>query len=228
MKILVTNDDGIGADGLAVLAKAAAQFGEVYTVAPIGAKSGCSHQVTSHDPVRMEEHGLCRWAIGGFPADCVRVALQHLNIKPDWVFSGVNHGGNLGVDVYLSGTVAAVREGAIYGIPGIGFSHYRKKDRDFDWDCVARNLPKVIEHVFAKHREVGDFWNVNFPHLTEEEGQPPLVDCRLDTAPMAFQWRHQDMTLEYLSEYHARPRTPGGDVATCFGGGIAIAKLRLV
>ena len=227
MNILITNDDGIAADGLAVLASAAKPFGDVYCVAPIGAKSGCSHQVTAHDSVRIEEHGHHRWAIGGFPADCVRVAIQHLKIKPDWVFSGVNHGGNLGVDVYLSGTVAAVREGAIYGIPGIGFSHYRKKNRDFDWDCVFRNLPEVIRHVFAKPREVGDFWNVNFPHLIADEANPPLVDCRLDTAPMAFQWRHQDMNLEYLSDYHERPCTPGGDVAACFGGQIAVARLRL-
>jgi 5'-nucleotidase len=227
MKILLTNDDGIDAVGLSVLAEAAKKYGDIYWMAPIGAQSGCSHQVTAHAPLRVEHFGPNRFAVNGFPADCVRVALRHLRIQPDWIFSGVNHGGNLGVDVFLSGTMAAVREGAIYGIPGIGFSHYRAKNRDFDWDRVARMLPRAIEAIFELPREKKEYWSVNFPHLSAEIADPDVDFCQLDTTPMAFDWVKNGDQIDYLSHYQERLRTNGSDVQACFNGKIAITKLLL-
>src|SRR6187401_227730 len=111
MKFLLTNDDGIDAPGLEALISAARTLGEPVVVAPAGPQSGVSHAVTWHGGVRIESRGDERYAIHGTPADCTRLGL--LRVVPDatWVLSGINHGANLGADVYYSGTVAAVREG---------------------------------------------------------------------------------------------------------------------
>jgi 5'-nucleotidase len=125
IKFLITNDDGIEAPGIRALVKAASQLGEVIVVAPEEAHSGCGHQVTAYEPISVREHSLSWWAIGGTPADCTRVGIREIAADCDWVLAGVNAGANLGVDVFMSGTVAAVREGALRGRPGIAFSHYR-------------------------------------------------------------------------------------------------------
>src|SRR6516162_8079498 len=108
MKFLLTNDDGIDAEGLAALAEAAAPLGTIVCVAPDSHHSGCGHRVTTDRPLRVRPLGDNRWSLDGTPADCVRVALAHVAPDVDWVLSGVNHGSNLGVDVFHSGTVAAV------------------------------------------------------------------------------------------------------------------------
>src|SRR5688572_17400184 len=133
MKFLVTNDDGIDAPGLKALAEAAAQLGEAVVVAPTETLSGCSHRVTTSQPIRVIPRPLSAYAVEGTPADCVRVAL-HL-VAPDvaWVLSGINAGGNLGADVWHSGTVAAVREAVLHGFPGIAVSQYRKRGMEVDW-----------------------------------------------------------------------------------------------
>src|SRR5438034_3567954 len=118
MKFLITNDDGIAAPGIQALWDAAARIGEPVMVAPAEAVSGCSHRVTTDGPIRIRLQELARFAIDGTPADCVRVGLHRLVPDAKWVLSGINAGGNLGHDVYLSGTVAAVREAVLHGWPG--------------------------------------------------------------------------------------------------------------
>src|SRR5438876_12248711 len=138
MKLLLTNDDGIDAEGLAALADAAAPLGTILCVAPESHHSGCGHRVTTDRPLRLCRLGESRWSLDGTPADCVRVALAHVAADVDWVLSAVNHGGNLGVDVFHSGTVAAVREAALHGKPGIALSHYRRRGTEVpDWARVA-------------------------------------------------------------------------------------------
>lgn len=110
MKLLLTNDDGIDADGLHALLTAVRGLGEPVVVAPAGPQSGVSHAVTTDGPVRVEPRGDGRFAVRGTPADCVRVVLHRLCPDAGLVLSGINHGGNLGADVYYSGTVVAVRE----------------------------------------------------------------------------------------------------------------------
>ena len=119
MRFLLTNDDGIDAPGLQALYDAASQLGEVTVAAPTLVHSGCGHRVTTDAPFAVEEMGTGRFAVAGTPADCVRVALHDLAPRVDWVLSGVNAGGNLGADVYHSGTVAAVREAVLHGVPGV-------------------------------------------------------------------------------------------------------------
>src|SRR5438046_2980116 len=109
MKLLLSNDDGIDAPGLAALLDAARDFGEPVVVAPASPQSGTSHTVTWERGVRLEPRGANRFAIHGTPADCARLGLLRLAPDAKWVLSGINDGGNLGADVYYSGTVAAVR-----------------------------------------------------------------------------------------------------------------------
>src|SRR4051794_1097407 len=108
--LLLTNDDGIEAPGLAALYAAAEGPGARWVVAPTGHYSGCGHVVTTHAPVTIVRQGRDRFGVDGTPADCVRMALHHLEPGLSWVLSGINAGGNLGTDTHHSGTVAAVRE----------------------------------------------------------------------------------------------------------------------
>jgi 5'-nucleotidase len=134
MKLLLTNDDGIEAPGLQALFEVARQIGEPIVVAPEQSLSGCSHQVTTDQPIRVRQVSPCRFAVRGTPADCVRVGLQLFVPDAAWVLSGINAGGNLGADVYHSGTVAAARESVLHGWPAIALSHYRKRGLSLDWD----------------------------------------------------------------------------------------------
>ena len=110
MKLIVTNDDGIDAEGLQTLVHLASRWGEVVVVAPAEPQSGIGHQLTTDRPIRVDKLTEERYRVWGTPADCSRLALNCLASDGDWVLSGINHGGNLGVDVYESGTVAAARE----------------------------------------------------------------------------------------------------------------------
>src|SRR5262245_7937110 len=134
MKLLLSNDDGIGAPGLEALLQAARTIGDPVVVAPAGPQSGVSHAVTAHGPLRIEPRGNDRFAVHGTPADCARIGLLKLVPDAAWVLSGINHGGNLGADVYYSGTVAAVREAVLHGWPGVAVSQYRHEKREFDWE----------------------------------------------------------------------------------------------
>ena len=129
MKLIVTNDDGIEAEGLQTLVGLVSRWGEVVVVAPAEPQSGIGHQLTTDRPIRVDELAEDRYRIWGTPADCSRLALNCLASDGDWVLSGINHGGNLGVDVYESGTVAAAREATIHGCKAIALSHYTVKGR---------------------------------------------------------------------------------------------------
>ena len=123
MNILVTNDDGILAPGLALLADVCREVGNVTVVAPDREQSGTSHSLTLHRPLRPARRPDGAWQIDGTPTDCVMLAIQALMPeRPDFVFSGVNHGPNMGEDVLYSGTVAAAMEAVTLGVPGIGIS----------------------------------------------------------------------------------------------------------
>src|SRR4051812_36875988 len=153
MKFLITNDDGIEAAGLAALVTAASPLGDPVVVAPAGPQSGVSHAVTWREGVRIEERGDNRFAIHGTPADCTRLGL--LRVVPDakWVLSGINHGSNLGADMYYSGTVAAVREAVLHGWPGIAVSHYYKAGEDYDWRRAARWVTPILKELLGTPNE---------------------------------------------------------------------------
>ncbi|MBW3625608.1 MAG: 5'/3'-nucleotidase SurE [Armatimonadetes bacterium] len=227
MKLLLTNDDGYGAPGLEALWAAAEGLGERIIVAPSLHLSGCSHQVTTHRPLRVVRHGENRYAVDGTPADCVRVALHRLVPDADWVLSGINQGGNLGADVYISGTVAAVREGVLHGWPGIAVSHYHRKGREFRWSEAADWVRPLLAEKLAQPLPAGAFWNINLPHLDAGSPPPEAVDCPLDPAPLPLSYRGEEDALHYDGDYHLRHHGEGTDVDICFGGRIAVTKIKL-
>ena len=227
MKLLITNDDGIDAAGIEALHSAARQIGEPIMVAPFEPLSGCSHRVTTDEPIRIERRAPGRFAISGTPADCVRVGLHRLVPDAAWILSGINHGGNLGADVHHSGTVAAVREGVLHGWPGIAVSQYRKKGMTVDWERAALWTAKVLADLSARSWEAGTFWNVNLPHLRPDEPDPKVVFCRLDPTPLPLSFAGDDNQVHYDGEYHNRKRQSEADVEVCFSGDIAVTQIRL-
>ncbi len=164
MNILVTNDDGIGAKGIAYLVAAAQKFGTVYVVAPKTQQSAVSQGLTIHEPIAIAEEagvfeGVKAWSVSAKPADCIKVAMEFLKLPIDLVLSGVNDGPNLGTDILYSGTVAACSEACVFRLPSIAFS------TDFGkFEIVQAELEKTLGYVLAqKLPDPGVVVNVNFP-----------------------------------------------------------------
>ena len=227
MRLLLTNDDGIDAPGLRALHRAAAPLGEPWVIAPSDAHSGCSHRVTTDEGLLVEKRAPGWVAVTGTPADCVRVALHGVAPGVDWVLAGINAGGNLGADVWHSGTVAAVREAALHGLPGVALSHYRRKGFDFDWERAARWVGPLLRDLLARECQPGCFWNVNLPHLEPAALDPEVVFCPLDREPLPLRFHEEEGRLRYSGDYHARKRMAGADVDVCFSGKIAVTRLSL-
>jgi 5'-nucleotidase len=228
MNLLLTNDDGIDAPGIRALLEAARPLGEPIVVAPAEPQSGCSHLVTWQAGVRIEPRGGGQFAVHGTPADCVRMALLRLAKETQWVLSGVNQGGNLGADVYYSGTVAAVREAVLHGWPGIAVSHYVNDALPLDWERVVPWVTRVLRDLMGRPVQPGAFFNVNLPHLPADALDPEVVFCGLDPHPLPLSYRHEEEGGHfYDGVYNTRERKPGADVDVCFGGRISVTEIRL-
>ncbi len=221
MRLVLTNDDGIDAPGIAALAGVLGEFGEVWIFAPATGASGCGH-AASEGSFRVFELSPRRYAVDAKPADCTRVALHRLKGEVDWVFSGINDGGNLGVDVYHSGTVAAVREAAFRGIPGFALSHYKDRTlQEKDWKRASAWARHVIAELMARPRPRVGYWNVNFPCPPESSNElPALVHCGLEESALPVDYLVEGNTYHYHGRYSLRPRVTGSDVHQCFGGKI--------
>lgn len=229
MRFLLTNDDGVDAPGLQALIEAVDAAGAAIVVAPSEAKSGCGHATTTDRPLRMRQLAADRYAVEGTPADCVRVALHRFGGDVDWVLAGINSGGNLGVDVYHSGTVGAVREAALRGIPAIAFSHYRNRTlTDQDWKRAADWTRMLLEDLLHRPAEWGVFWNINLPILAPEAARPEVVFCPLDPSPLPLSFDGDGEMLLYNGVYAKRPRIRGADVEACFGGKIAVTRVSVM
>jgi 5'-nucleotidase len=228
MHFLLTNDDGIDAAGLAALWVAAETLGKPLIVAPAVCHSGGGHRVTTHEPIRVLRRDESCYAIEGTPADCVRLALDRLAPAIDWVLAGINHGGNLGADLYMSGTAAAVREGVLHGKPGIAVSHYHRKGVDpLDWPRATRWLTPILHDLIGRPWVEGTFWNVNLPHLPADAFDPEVVDCPIDPSPLPVSYETQGDLVTYNANYHQRARRPGSDIDVCFSGRIAMSLVRV-
>lgn len=228
MNFLLTNDDGVDAAGLAALRAAVDTLGKTLVVAPAECHSGCGHQVTTHHPIRVTRRDDECYVIEGTPADCVRVALDRLALGTDWVLAGINHGGNLGADLYMSGTAAAVREGVLHGKPGIAVSHYHRKGIDpLDWPRATRWLAPIVGDLVERPRTAGTFWNINLPHLPASAADPEIVFCPIDPSPLPVSYAAQGEHLTYNANYHQRPRQSGSDIDQCFSGRIAVSLVRV-
>ena len=228
MRFLITNDDGVQAPGIAALAEAASRLGDVVVVAPEDQRSECGHSTTTRVPIRVVRLDTARFAIHGTPADCVRLALLSLDLGEfDYVLSGVNAGGNLGVDRFMSGTVAAAREATLLGKKAMAFSHYLIRDRDVDWSGVTNWTEEVLRQLLEKDLKSGHLWNVNFPHLSSYEQMPEVIDCAPSNLPLSVQFEEGPEGYTYNGRYSERPREEGSDVAECFGGKIALSELAI-
>ncbi len=226
MTLILTNDDGIDAPGIRSLLKAV-NGKKVIIAAPKDHLSGCSHQVTTTRPIHVQRRSDNEYAIAGTPADCTRIVITHICQDVKYVLSGINAGGNMGADVYISGTVAAVREAAFHGISGIAISHYRKGKRNVDWDVAARWTAGVLADLLNRPPEPGTYWNVNLPHLLPGDPDPEVVFCQPCTQPLPVNYRIEGDNFYYVGDYAQRDRTKGSDVDVCFSGKIAVTLLRL-
>ena len=225
MTIILTNDDGIDAPGIRALQQAVE--GENIIVAPNQQYSGCGHQVTTHRGMQLEKRTETEYALDGTPADCTRMAVTQIAPHTKLVLSGINAGGNLGTDVYISGTVAAVREAAIHGIPGIAISHWIKRPLIIDWDVATKWTIRVLKDLLARPLPPGSFWNVNLPHLEPNKPEPKIFLCQPSIDPLPVDYRQEGDTYYYQGKYGDRPRSPETDVDVCFGGNIAVTLIKL-
>lgn len=246
MRILLTNDDGIEAGGLVASLEVARQFGDPVVVAPDECHSAKSHSVTMIGSMSLERvadyHGAEAYVCSGTPADCVRVALRLLEVGPiDVVISGINPGANAGVDVYYSGTVAAAREAALLGVPGIAVSQLvRAKfqgDWSVDWEQTRPRAVQALSFLLTQPDRLPRLTNVNLPAPLEGEPERGVKVCPLsiETWPMEFALQsgpdggkpQPPFEFEYAGSYIERRSTGGTDFDFLKQNYITITPLRL-
>lgn len=206
LNILISNDDGIFALGVRTLANTLASAGhKVTVVCPDRERSATGHGLTLHQPIRAEkvnsvfDHNVNAWSCSGTPADCVKFALSAvLTRRPNLVFSGINHGPNLGTDVLYSGTVSAAMEGALEGIPSVAFS--LASFTTFEFQPAANFALKLISHLATAELAHSPLLSVNIPPVRETEITGVLVtrqglrryiekfEQRLDPRGKSYYW----------------------------------------
>jgi 5'-nucleotidase len=172
MNILLTNDDGIYADGLWALYETLVPRHVVTVVAPDRERSAVGHGITLHQPLRTAKitvnNGCLGYAVNGTPADCIKISLMEiLEIKPDMVISGINPGANIGININYSGTVAAAKEATLYKVPAISVSiqgHHISA-----YDDAALFTARLAENVYERGLPFGTFLNVNIPDIPKNQ-----------------------------------------------------------
>lgn len=205
MRILVTNDDGIHAEGLAVLERIAAQLSDdVWVVAPETDQSGVAHSLSLSNPLRQRQISEKRYAVAGTPTDCVIMAARSImvDLRPDLVLSGVNRGQNVAEDVTYSGTIAAAMEGTLLGIPSIAISQaYGPEGRHhIHWDCAEHHAPGIIRRLLEEGIPEGVLFNLNFPNVMPSEvaGVSVTVQGRRDQELVRLEPRHDGRGNPYF------------------------------
>jgi 5'-nucleotidase len=226
MRVVLTNDDGIDAPGIKALEMACRGWCDVTVVAPDRCHSSMSHHVNTAEAIGVTELSTERFQVTGSPADCARLALCSLVPDADWLIAGINRGGNLGVDFWYSGTIAAAREAALLGRRAMAISHYVARGRELDWEAAARRAERVIRDlVMEPVLADGEFWNVNMPHMEEGAAEPAVVYCPMDTSALPVAFRREPGGYRYCGDYQGRKRLAGHDVARCFGGAITVSRV---
>lgn len=234
-RILISNDDGVRAPGLAALAAALKAIGEVIVVAPSDVQSGKSHSVVTIDPVFREDltlpGGLRATGLNTTPATTMFIALANIvNPKPDLVVSGINRGYNLGYSVYRSGTVAGAREGAMHGIPSMAASMAEAGDPR-DWSAAAQQVLAVARHVKAHRLPANTFLNVNVP-ATPPGGykgyQVTSQAMMLGGKETFAEMKHPSGRTIYWSVYREGVNAPQGtDIWAVENGYVSVTPMRV-
>ena len=228
LTILVTNDDGVEAAGIAALAEALAPLGAVTVAAPDRGRSGASHGVTSDRPiaVRESERAGQRWiAIDALPATCVRLAVEELlAVKPDIVLSGINHGENLGTVTFYSATVGAAREAAFLGLPAVAVNLASSKTMDFAG--AAAVAADIVRALGRDGVPTGTFLNINFPPLPRGAWRGVRV-TRQDTRAPVDRFRREPgpdgLTLYLPGWEHLEAAGPGTDIWAVRNGYVSVS-----
>ena len=177
MRILLTNDDGIHAEGLAVLERIALTLSDdVWIVAPETDQSGLAHSLTLSEPLRLRKVSEKHFALRGTPTDCVIMGVKEVlgGKKPDLVLSGVNNGANMADDVTYSGTIAGAIEGTLQGIKSFAISqaaNYLDGERLIPWEIVENYAPDLLKKLIDVEMPDWTFMNLNFPNCRPEEVQ---------------------------------------------------------
>lgn len=236
MRILITNDDGIRAEGLVALAEVAREFGDVKVVAPDHERSACGHSMTMHEPLRVREvrwHGTTAHEVSGVPVDCVNVGLTVAWPDGcDLVLSGINHGPNLGFDVTYSGTVGGAMEGTINGVRSIAVSMARfVSEAPLHLETGQRWLRENWDWLTTADLPPGTLLNVNVPaiaypglqgHRLAQMGHrvyEDRVEQRQDPWGRPYFWQGGVVVMD--------PEQPGTDVNAVNEGFVAVTPVRL-
>ena len=245
MRILITNDDGINAPGLAVLAEIAEEIagpgGEVWTVAPAFEQSGVAHCISYSRPTMVAKLGHRRYAAEGSPADCVMAAISDVMVdaRPELVLSGVNRGNNAGENVMYSGTIGGAMEAALQDVPAVALSQYlgpETAELDDPFDAARQHGARVVRAIldhgdWSSEADFPLFYNVNFPPLpgSAVRGVRVTPQGRRGGSRFAMQPFDAPNGRRYLwisggpQNTHA---TPGSDVAANLDGYIAVTPMR--
>jgi len=238
LRILLTNDDGIHAEGLAALERIArALTDDVWISAPQSEQSGASRALTLAEPLRVRRLDERRFAVQGTPTDCVMLAIQHLipGARPDLVLSGVNRGLNAAEDVTMSGTVAGAIEGMAMGVPSIALSQmmtgYRRDDAA-DFATAEAFGAGLVARLVEIGWPDGVILNVNFPAVAADQVSRVEItrqgfrDVRTRFAEQRTDLRGRDY---YWLGYRAEPSRPaaGTDLAAAYEGRISVTPLHI-
>ncbi len=233
--ILVTNDDGIFAPGIRTLVEEVMPFGRVLVVAPDKPQSAMGHAITIHSFLRLASVEFApdveAWSCSGTPVDCVKLAIYKLlkGRKPDLLVSGVNHGANISINVLYSGTMSAAVEGAMEGIPSIGFS-LMDHGIEADFSHVRPVIRSVTTNVLKHGMADGTCLNVNIPRI----GPSPLKGIRICRQAKAnwedeFETRHDPTGKEYYwlrGEFRSRDHGEDTDVWAVENGFVSIVPVQ--
>jgi 5'-nucleotidase len=233
-RVLLTNDDGIDAPGLAVLEEVAATLArEVWVVAPEHDQSGTSHSISLHAPLRFTHRGERRFGVSGTPGDSVIMAVRRIMFDgpPTLVLSGINRGANLGVETVFSGTVGAAMTGMLLGIPSIALSQAFTDREAVRWDTARALAPGVIRRLLAAGWSEQACLNVNFPDVPPESAGTLTVSRqgaglvkninviqRTDPRGLTYHWLQFDR--------QPSPDRPDSETAIIASGRIAVTPLQ--
>lgn len=233
-RILISNDDGIHANGLKALERIARTLSDdVWIVAPETEQSGASHSLTIARPLRIRRHAERHFSVDGTPTDSVLLAVNQIlkDRAPDLVLSGVNRGGNLGEDVTYSGTIAAAMEGTLLGIPSIAMSQMVSAESRTKWSTAERHAPDIIRRLAAIRLPKDVLINVNFPDLPADQikGVQVTVQGKRKLGSVLVE-RHDPRGKPYYWIDSAREEDPtlqGTDLAAINAGIISVTPLYL-
>jgi 5'-nucleotidase len=237
MRILITNDDGIHAPGLAICEQIARTLSDdVWVVAPESDQSGVSHSLSLNDPLRLRKVGERHFAVKGTPTDCVIMGVRHiLDAPPDLVLSGVNRGQNVAEDISYSGTVAGAIEGTVLGVASIALSQaYGIETRQKpNWDTALRFGPTIVRRTVDAGMPHDVLLNVNFPDCTPDKvaGITVTAQGKRDQDLLRIEARHDGRGNPYYWIAFSKRERPkpreGTDLSALAANRIAVTPLRL-